>query len=80
MDNLDKRFFEQMVEELKANGVPAVWLGGERHCGNYPELVAGMPGIYMADLDDRLSMFYPAAWKYHYGVHAAKQNVRTTQQ
>ena len=53
MDNLDKRYFEQMVEELKANGVPAVWLGGERHCGNYPALVAGMPGIYMGDLDDR---------------------------
>jgi len=49
MDNLDKRYFEQMVEELKANGVSAVWLGGARHCGNYPALVAGMPGIYMGD-------------------------------
>lgn len=78
MDKFDKEYFEQKVQKLKADGVPAVWIGGERHCGNYPALVAGMPGIYMGDLDDRYSMFYPASWKYHYGVHAAKQNVRTT--
>ena len=79
MDKLDKAYFEKMLEALKADGVPAVWIGGERHCGNYPALAEGMPGIYMPDVDERLSMFYPAVWKYHYGVHAAVQNVRTTQ-
>ena len=63
-------------EDAKSKGgVPAIWVGGERHCGNYPTLVAGMPGIYIFDAEEYGSMFYPAAWRYRYGVYAAAQNV-----
>ena len=63
------------VDAKSKGGVPAIWVGGERHCGNYPTLVAGMPGIYIFDAEEYCSMFYPAAWRYRYGVHAAAQNV-----
>lgn len=63
-------------EDAKSKGgVPAIWVGGERHCGNYPTLVAGMPGLYIYDAEEYGSMFYPAAWRYRYGVYAAAQNV-----
>ena len=63
-------------EDAKSKGgVPAIWVGGERHCGNYPALVAGMPGLYIYDAEEYGSMFYPAAWRYRYGVYAAAQNV-----
>lgn len=63
-------------EDAKSKGgVPAIWVGGERHCGNYPTLVAGMPGLYIYNAEEYGSMFYPAAWRYRYGVYAAAQNV-----
>ena len=47
MGDTDKQYFEWFYRKIQAEGVPAVWTGSERHCGNYPALVAGMPGLYI---------------------------------
>ena len=71
-----ERKMKMNYEDAKSKGgVPAIWVGGKRHCGNYPTLVAGMPGLYIYDAKEYGSMFYPAAWRYRYGVYAAEQNV-----
>jgi hypothetical protein len=31
MDKLDQAYFKRHLERLKAEGVPAIWIGGERH-------------------------------------------------
>ena len=75
MGDTDKQYFEWFYRKIQAEGVPAVWTGSERHCGNYPALVAGMPGLYIFDAKEYCSMFYPAAWRYRYGVYAAVENI-----
>jgi hypothetical protein len=71
-----ERKMKMNYEDAKLKGgMPAIWVGGKRRCGNYPTLVAGMPGLYIYDAEEYGSMFYPAAWRYRYGVYAAAQNV-----
>jgi hypothetical protein len=76
MDKLDQAYFKRHLERLKAEGLPAIWTGGQRHCGEYPALAAGMPGIYVGDENDGASMFYPAIWNHRYGVRAIRQDVQ----
>ncbi len=79
MNKFDKAHFDWLYNEvLLVEGVPAVWVGGDRHCGDYPNLVSGMPGYYIFSEEKYGSMFYPAIWKYRYGVYAAEQNVHLT--
>ncbi len=72
----DQEYYRQMLDDLRRDGVSAIWTGSLRHCGNYPDLTSGMPGIYIhAPEDERLSMFYPDAWNHRYGVHANEDDI-----
>lgn len=76
MEALDKTHHQQHLERLQRDGTPALWIGGERFCGNFPTLTAGMPGIYLPD--ESAPMFYPEAWKYRYGILASAENIQLT--
>jgi len=75
MDQFDKRHFQWLYEMMTTEGVPAIWKGGTRRCGDYPNLENDMPGYYIYSGEQYCSMFYPAVWNHHYGVYAAKENV-----
>ncbi|RPH57124.1 MAG: hypothetical protein EHM81_12030 [Chloroflexi bacterium] len=76
MQRSDKTHHQTRLERLQRDGTPALWIGEQRFCGNFPALAAGMPGIYVPD--ESVPMFYPEAWKYRYGILARTENIRQT--
>ena len=75
MDKFDKIRHQQHMERLHSQGKSAIWKGTLRYCSPYPDLQAGMPGIW-APGDQ--PMFYPEAWKYRYGILGKPENVEVT--